>query len=95
LTPVIREGEPEPTPAPELYAAWKILVFTEDGRREITRIDINSAGDYQMLLPAGTYLVRAKETNNGGGIGSQQDYYVEIVEGRTTQLDVDIDTGIR
>jgi hypothetical protein len=77
-----------------MVAAWKIVVFTEDGRKEIARVDIDSGGDYHVLLPVGTYKVTA-ELVSGGGLGQQQAYYPEISKGRTTQLDVEIDTGIR
>ena len=95
LQPTLREGEIEPTPSPELYAAWQIVVFTEDIRREIARAAIGPAGDYQVALPAGRYMVTAEPASGGGGPGGSQVYYVEIFEGRVTELDLDIDTGIR
>ena len=94
LQPVIREGELEPTPAPEVYAAWQIVVFTEDGRRELARVGIGPGGDYQIILPEGTYKVTA-EPVSGGGLGQQQEYIIDVVNDRITKLDVGIDTGIR
>jgi hypothetical protein len=94
LQPVVRVGEPEPTPSPAVYAAWKIVVLSEDGKREIARAVIDSRGDYQVILSVGTYKVTAKPTN-GGGLGSQQIHIVKILKGKTTSLDVGIDTGIR
>lgn len=46
LVPVLREGEIEPTPSPEVYAAWQIVVYTEDMRREVARAHIDPAGNY-------------------------------------------------
>jgi hypothetical protein len=94
LQPVERVGEPEPTPSPAVYAAWQIVVLSEDGKREIARAIIDSGGDYQVLLSVGTYKVTAKPTR-GGGLGGQQIHIVEILKGSTTHLDVEIDTGIR
>jgi hypothetical protein len=94
LQPVARVGEPEPTPSPEVYAAWQIIVLTKDGKKEIARANIDSSGNYQVLLFIGTYMVTAKPVH-GGGLGAQQIHLVEIQKGSATQLDVEIDTGIR
>jgi hypothetical protein len=94
LQPVQRVGEPQPTPSPEMYAAWQIVVLSADGKREITRADIDSGGDYQIILPVGNYMVTAKPVN-GGGLGMQRVESVEIFCGKSTKLDISIDTGIR
>jgi hypothetical protein len=95
LQPVVREGETEPTPSPEVYAAWQIVVYSEDKRQEIARADIDPAGDYQITLPVSTYVVTAEPLSGGRGPGGSKAYDVEITRGRATHLDVDIDTGIR
>ena len=87
LSPVARVGEPEPTPPPELYAAWQIVVLTKNGNNEIARAIINSLGDYQVQLSAGSYRVTT-EPNTGGGFGTQQIYPVEIYMGKATRLDI-------
>jgi hypothetical protein len=94
LQPVARAGEPEPTPSPEVYGAWQIVVFNETGKREITQAIINSSGDYQVQLSMGTYKVTA-EPISGGGLGQHQIYVVEIQNESVTKLDLEIDTGIR
>ena len=95
LVPVLREGEAEPTPSPEVYAAWQIVIFTEDMQREIARANIDSSGNYQVALPASTYMVTAEPTSGGGGPGGSDVYSVEITKDKVTYLDLDIDTGIR
>jgi hypothetical protein len=95
LQPVQREGDPEPTPSPETYAAWQIVVYTEDGEREIGRADIDAQGNYQITLLVGVYVVTAEPTSGRGGPGGSQVHNVEITSGRVTRLDLDIDTGIR
>lgn len=94
LLPVSRVGQPEPTPSPEMYAAWKIVVFSENGKREMARANINSVGDYQIQLPTGKYMITAKPVN-GVGLGGQQPLPVEIIMDETIHLDISIDTGIR
>jgi hypothetical protein len=94
LQPVERVGVPQPTPSPAMYAAWRIVVLSEDGKREIARGEIDSSGQYQIKLPDGKYMVTARPVN-GAGLGGQQVHPVEILTGKTTQLDISIDTGIR
>ena len=95
LVPVLREGEQEPTPSPEVYAAWQIVVFTEDMRREVARADIDSDGNYRIVLPVNTFMVTAAPTNGVRGPGGSSQYLVEITRDGITHLNLDIDTGIR
>ena len=93
LVPVVREGEPEPTPAPEVYAARQIVVYAEDGRTEIERAQIDPDGNYRVALPPGNYVVDINRTgiDHADGLPKR----IEILSGGMTHLDVDIDTGIR
>ena len=95
LQPVLREGETQPTPSPEVYAAWQIVVYTEDMQREIARADIDPTGNYRITLPACACMVTAEPVSGVRGPGGSQVYPVEIAEDRVTRLDLDIDTGIR
>jgi len=93
LQPAIREGVPEPTPNPEVYAARQVVIFDQKGREEIVRASINAAGNYEIALPAGIYVV---DINHSGidfakGLPAQ----VEISLNEVTLLDIAIDTGIR
>ena len=94
LTPVSRVGVPDPTPSPAMYAAWKIVILSQDGKKELARVDIGPTGDYQVRLSVGTYLVTAKPVN-GAGIGGAQVQAVNIGQGQVTRKDISIDTGIR
>ena len=94
LMPVSRVGQPDPTPSPEMYAAWKIVVLSADGKREMAQTNINSVGDYQIRLPAGKYIITTKPVN-GAGIGGQEEYPVVINPGEMIHSDISIDTGIR
>ena len=93
LLPVVRQGEPEPTPAPAVYAARQIVVLAADGQKEISRVQIDPNGTYRTALPAGTYVVDINHAGIDRGIGLPQT--VEIVSGAVVRLDVEIDTGIR
>jgi hypothetical protein len=94
LLPVSRAGVPEATPSAETYAAWRIVVFSEDGITEIASTTINSAGVYEISLLPGSYLVAGRPASGTGFMG-QQKQPVEIFKGDITQLNISIDTGIR
>ena len=80
LQPVHRAGEIEPTPSPEVYAAWQVVVYTKDMQREIARTDINPEGYYQIVLPVSSYSVTAEPVNNNGGPGGSEVHFVEIIK---------------
>lgn len=93
LQPAVRVGVPEPTPRPEVFTARKILVLSQSGRREIARVPINADGTYHVILPVGRYQIDIA----GIGIDHAADLptEIEIFKDQITQLDIDIDTGIR
>ncbi len=91
--PVVRAGELEPTPAPEVYEARKIVVYEENGETEVLRIDIDANGSYRAELPVGTYVIDINRI--GVDSASNLPMTIEIIEQQVTRLDIDIDTGIR
>jgi hypothetical protein len=93
LSPVVQEGVPEPTPAPELYAERKIVIYAEDGQQEITQVDIDGSGNYRATLPVGVYMVDINHL--GVDFSKALPQKVEIKSQQTVQLDIAIDTGIR
>ena len=93
MLPAIREGMVEPTPAPEAYAARQVVIYGRNGRTEVARAQIDAQGNYRMALPAGTYVVDINHAGIDRGVNLPQE--VKIFDGRVTQLDIKIDTGIR
>jgi hypothetical protein len=93
MLPAMREGLTEPTPAPEAYAQRQIVIYAENGQREISRVQIDHDGNYQVTLPAGTYVVDINHAGVDQGLDLPRT--VEIVSGQVTNLDVTIDTGVR
>jgi len=93
LTPVIQEGMPEPTPDASVYATRQIVIFTQDGNREIAKVPIQPDGTYSVELQTGKYLIDI----NHSGIDFSKDLpvVVEITKDHIFTLDIDIDTGIR
>lgn len=93
LVPVVIEGVPEPTPAPEVYAAREIVIFSSDGKTEVAWAKIDAEGNYRIELAVGTYVV---DINHAGiDFAKGLPHEVVILAGQATRLDVDIDTGIR
>ena len=93
LVPVIREGEVEPTPAPEVYAAREVVVFKEDGKTEFARLKIDATGNYRAELPVGTYVVDINHI--GIDMAADLPKEIKITNQGVTRLNIDIDTGIR
>jgi hypothetical protein len=93
LVPVVREGEPEPTPAPEVYAARHIVIYKANGKTEVAHADIDAQGNYEIALPVGTYVVDINHLGVDHAAGLPQE--IQIIADGVTVLDVDIDTGIR
>ncbi len=93
LTPVVQEGVPEPTPDASVYAARQIVIFSQDGNKEIAKVPIQPDGSYSIELPIGEYLVDI----NHSGIDFSKDLpaIIEIKKDQIFSLDIDIDTGIR
>jgi hypothetical protein len=93
LVPVVQEGEEAPTPAPEVYAEREIVVFEENGKTEVTRLKLDSTGNYQAELPVGIYVVDI----NRIGIDTADGFpkKITITADAVIRVDVDIDTGIR
>lgn len=93
LVPVVQVGVPDPTPAPEVYAARQIVIFKTNGKTEVARANIDAQGNYEIDLPVGTYVVDINRIGVDHATGLPTE--VDILADQITVLDVDIDTGIR
>ena len=92
ITPVERPGE-KPTVPPEAYEARKIMVYDKNMDKLIAQVDIDSNGYYEVGLEAGIYTVDINHI--GMDRSSDVPKEIEIGAGRTIELNIDIDTGIR
>lgn len=97
IWPVERPGENPPV-SPEVFAARKIMVYDEQGKKlmetvAITQIGQSAEGHYSIQLKPGNYVVDI----NRAGIDHSAEVprTVEIKTGQTVTLDISIDTGIR
>jgi hypothetical protein len=93
LVPVLREGETEPTPSPEMFAQREVVILDARGKKEIKRVQVDASGSYQIELPSGVYTVDINRIgiDTAAGLPAQ----IEIRPDEVVQLDISIDTGIR
>jgi hypothetical protein len=93
ICPVEQEGVPCPVP-PEVYAGVHVVVREEVDGDLVARVGLDGEGRYRVDLPAGRYQVTL-DHELGIDRGSSPTHTVEIRRGQTTELDFEIDTGIR
>jgi hypothetical protein len=83
---------PCPTP-PSAYAARKILIYNETKSSLLFTVDIDSQGLYVIDLVPAKYTVELKPS--GIDKTSELPKVVDVTANSITQLNVNIDTGIR
>lgn len=93
MVPVEQEGQPQPTPRPEDFAAREVVVLNGNGVGEVARVSIDASGHYRIMLLPGLYQVDINHAGTDRAEGFPRS--VTIAAGETTTLDIDIDTGIR
>ena len=92
ICPVEHPGQECPTP-PEAYAIRKVLVYDEAKTKLLFTLDISSKGEYAAQLLTGKYTVDLKRA--GIDQSAEVPAVVTIHANTVTQLDINIDTGIR
>jgi hypothetical protein len=76
---------------PEVYTSRKVIIYKNDQKTVVEEKNLNPDGSYEFSLPAGEYYVNVIPQ----GIGILPPKKIVVIENKTTQLDFDIDTGIR
>ena len=85
--------DPNCQPTEETYKAWPIAIWTTDKKAKIAQIKPNLDGTYKLELPVGTHVVDFEKEQHFGG--NNLPATIAIDPGKTTTLNIDIDTGIR
>ncbi|MEK6981590.1 MAG: hypothetical protein AABX38_01545 [Candidatus Micrarchaeota archaeon] len=86
--------DPRCQPTNETYKAWQLYVWNLDQTTKIAIIKPELSGSYNLQLPVGKYLIDLEKQNQRFGAGNLP-ATIEIKPNQTTNLDIDIDTGIR
>ncbi|MEY3784218.1 MAG: hypothetical protein RLZZ230_540 [Candidatus Parcubacteria bacterium] len=77
--------------ATEVYTSRNIVVFASDQNTFEKSLALDSAGNYKLTLPVGTYWLQIQPA----GIGAGEMKEVTITSAYSQTVDFDIDTGIR
>ncbi len=93
LLPVQRVDQPTPVIPPAVYAARSINIYRSDGVTLVTNVKIGPDGNYRVALAPGTYVVALAKSGVDRAAGLPKSITIET--GKTIQLDISIDTGIR
>ena len=96
LTPVERIDITPLPPDPAVFTSRHLLVYQADGKTLVKEISIQPAGYkgiYNVSLAPGTYVLDSPRLGVGGAKGLPETVIIEA--GKTSIVDVDIDTGIR
>jgi hypothetical protein len=79
-------------PTEKTFKEYPIAVYTVEKKTKIAQINPNLDGTYSLELPVGTYIV---DLEKGHMFEKNLPATVTIEEGKTTTLNINIDTGIR
>jgi hypothetical protein len=96
LTPVEHVDVTPTLPDPAVFTSRHLLLYAADGMTLIEEIPVHAAGYYgvyNVTLKPGTYVLGYPQQGVGGARGLPATVVIDA--GKTTTLDVDIDTGIR
>jgi hypothetical protein len=90
----VRLNEPEdPEILRRIYANHRVRVLAENGKKLIRELEINSQGIYKTELEPGIYFLQV--TPPSMGKFQKQPQRVEVTAGKTINVDISVDTGMR
>jgi len=52
---------PRPETAPESYAEYPLVVFSQEDKKEIARVTADGQGNYRVPLPPGNYVLDVQD----------------------------------
>jgi hypothetical protein len=77
----------------EKYAQYPLIIFSQDGKREIARITADGNGNYRTALPPGDYVLDVQGRARGHVRAKPQRF--TVISNQTVHVDMNIDTGVR
>jgi len=81
-------------PTKEMYEARRVVVYKSDKITLVTLITADTDGNFQAVLPVGTYYLDMEKKSFIGST-ARLPTTIKISSTETTTLNIDIDTGIR
>jgi hypothetical protein len=94
ICPVERVDNPC-KPTPEMYAARKVFIYKSDKKTLVVTLIPDAEGGFSKTLPVGTYYVDMVHQPLGIGGTNGVPAIIKIESGKTAELAINIDTGIR
>ena len=82
-----------PAVTAETYTEYQLIIFSQDGKKEIARVTADGNGNYRVALPPGAYILDVQDRARKHVRAKPQQF--TVVSNQTVRVDMDIDTGIR
>jgi hypothetical protein len=85
------DNMPRQTVAPETYAKYPLIILSQDGQKEITRVTPDETGHYRVELPPGAYILDVQDRTARRLRAKPQPF--TVVSDQTVRVDMNIITG--
>ena len=85
------DAMPRQTVTPEKYAEYPLVVFSQDGKREIARVTADGNGNYRIPLPPSAYILDLQDRVARHLRAKPQPF--TVVSDQTVRVDMNIVIG--
>jgi len=85
------DNMPRPAVAPEIYAKTPLIILSQDGQKEITRVTPDETGHYRVELPPGAYVIDVQDRVAKHVRAKPQPF--TVVSNQTVRVDMNIIIG--
>ncbi|MEW6003028.1 MAG: carboxypeptidase-like regulatory domain-containing protein [Nitrospirota bacterium] len=76
------------------YPNYEVLIYKEDGKTIFARTLTDRDGIFKIRLPLGRYIIYSKQFNSVSKT-TEVPNLIKLEAGKTTHININIDTGIR
>jgi hypothetical protein len=84
---------PRQAVAPETYMKYPLIVLSEDGKSEISRVTADDNGNYRATLPPGNYILDVQERSAKRLRAKSQPF--SVASNQTVHVDMNVIIGFR
>src|SRR5438270_13263021 len=82
-----------PAVTAETHTEYPLIIFSQDGKKEIARVAAVGNGNYRVVLPTGAYILDVQDRARNHVLANPQRF--SVVSNQTVLVESDIDTCIR
>lgn len=83
---------PRPEVAPESYAAYPLVILSQEGGKEVARLTADANGNYRAALPPGAYILDVPHRPATGVRATPQSF--TVISNQTVRVDMRIFVGL-